>query len=163
MNFLDILIGIPVLFMGISGIKNGVISEILSVVALIAGIFISIEFSDLVCNWLNLNGKYANIIAFSITFLGVVVGVHILAKSLSFLAKKISLGFINASLGLVVGALKGFIFIGVLIYLWNLMDPNELILTETKRNASFAFRTVERYAEQFLPSIFSTLANLFNN
>ena len=88
MSFIDIVFAVLLGFAVYKGLKNGLFVEIASFVALILGIYLAIKFSNLVGtvftgifpSW---NPKYIEISAFIITFLLVVIGIHLSAKILT--------------------------------------------------------------------------------
>lgn len=151
MNFLDLIILIPAVWCGIKGAKNGLVMEVLSLLALVAGVYISLRFSYLVEGWFSLNGRYAQIISFTITFAAVAVGLFFLGKILSSWANRSSLGMFNRIGGLVLSFAKVFVILSVMVYFWNKIDPEEKILTTQTRDASLSFRFVEKATYQLWP------------
>ena len=83
MSFIDIVFAVILGFAVYKGLKNGLFVEVASFFALIAGIYLSIKFSHLMgailgetfASW---SPKYIEITAFVITFLIVVVEIHLL-------------------------------------------------------------------------------------
>ena len=151
MNFLDLIILIPLLWCGIKGARNGLVMEAVSLLALVAGVFISLRFSYLVGRWFSINGEYAQIICFVIMFIAAAVGIYFLGKVLSSWANRSSLGLFNRIGGIAVSFGKVFILLGVLIYFWNKIDPEETLLSTRTRNESLAFRFVERNTYKLWP------------
>ena len=52
MNFLDILILLPVLYGAYKGFKHGFVIELFTLLAILVGIYVGIHFSDYTANWL---------------------------------------------------------------------------------------------------------------
>ncbi len=46
MNYLDIIIAVPILYGLIKGFSNGVVKEVTSLVALFVGVFVAINYSE---------------------------------------------------------------------------------------------------------------------
>jgi len=157
MNILDIIILIPVAWMAYRGFSKGLIIEVATLLALILGIYLSINFSHIVGNWLveqfDLTTKYLHIIAFIITFIGVVFIVHLIGKVLEKVINIVALGFINKILGAVFGALKAVVLLSVIILLINRFDPNQNLITDKKRNSSMFYEHVESVVPSILPFI----------
>lgn len=151
MNFLDLILLIPLLWCGFKGAKNGFIMELLSLLALIAGVYVSLRFSHLVGRWFSIHGDYAQIICFAIMFIAVSVGIYLLGKVLSQWANRSSLGIFNRLGGLLMGLGKVFVLFSVLIYFWNKIDPQEKILKTKTRNESVSFRVLETATYKFWP------------
>ena len=75
MNYIDILLLIPIIYAAWKGFKHGLIIEIFTLLALFVGIYVGIHFSDFTAKYLReslgFESKYLPIIAFTLTFLGV--------------------------------------------------------------------------------------------
>jgi membrane protein required for colicin V production len=110
MNYLDIVIILPLCWGVFKGIKNGLIIEAATLIALGAGVYGAILFSEQVAVWLNVSGRieesYLPIIAFAATFIVIVVLIHIIAFVLDKLIKSIALGLPNRIAGGVFGLIK---------------------------------------------------------
>ncbi|MDR9487559.1 CvpA family protein [Salibacter sp.] len=123
MNFLDIIILIILAFMGFKGFKRGLIIEMASILALILGIYGAIEFSfyveGLLKDQTNLDESYLPLAAFAVTFLGIVVGIHLLARVIQGVLKMAALGLINRIAGAVFGLLKATIIMSFILVFLN--------------------------------------------
>lgn len=157
MNFLDIIILIPLVWCAIKGLKNGFIMEIVSFLALVAGVYLAMRFSYRVGEWIHLEGDYAQIISFVILFAIVAIGIILLGKGLSKLINKTALGIFNRLGGMVVSFGKAFVLLSVLVYFWNKIDPDENILESEVRDESLTFRLLEESTYRFWPIMKETL------
>lgn len=119
MSFLDIILGLLLLWGLWKGLRNGLFVEIASIVALIAGIFGAIHFSYYAGDYLSANmdwnERYINIAAFVITFIIIVLTVHLLGKFLTKVADLAMLGLLNKIAGAIFGALKVAVILGALL------------------------------------------------
>ena len=119
MGFLDIVLGLLLLYGLWKGLKNGLFVEIASIVALIAGIFGAIHFSYYAGDYLSQNfdwdERYINITAFVITFIIIVLAVHLLGKFLTKIANFAMLGLLNKVAGAVFGMVKVAVILGALL------------------------------------------------
>lgn len=110
MGLMDVIIGGLLCYGFIKGLWKGFFVELASLISLIIGIFIALKFSHLLAEILkghvNWDPKYVSVIAFGITFAGVVLGIIIFAKLFTKLADFASLGFLNRVLGAVFGLIK---------------------------------------------------------
>lgn len=110
MNYLDIIIILPLCWGIFRGVKNGFIIEAATMVALAAGIYGAIKFSAKVAEWIgnpnSIDGSYLPIIAFALTFIAIVVLIHVIAFMLDKLVKTATLGIANRIAGGVLGLLK---------------------------------------------------------
>lgn len=151
MNFLDLLIVIPLIWFGYKGFRNGLVMELVSILSLIAGIYIAIRFSAWVGQQLGIKGEYAATISFIITFLAVLIVTYLLGKFIDGLVKKLSLGFLNRLGGLLIGLAKTALIAGLLIFIWNRIDKQQNILTPETRNHSLLFRPMENFSYAIWP------------
>ena len=130
MGWIDILLGIPLIWGLYKGFKNGLLLELASLVALIAGIYGAIHFSyiagDYLSERLQWEAQYLKIISFLITFIVIVLLVHLLGKLLTKVADVAMLGLLNKIAGGIFGLLKMAIIIGaLLIFFYNVIPSKE--------------------------------------
>lgn len=157
MNFIDIIIIIPVVWFAYKGLSKGFVNEIAQLFALIGGIFIAANFSHFVGEkiscWLSISEKYINVVAFVLCFAGVVFLVVLVRKSIEKLIKASSLNFINKIGGLVFGALKAAFLLSCLFYVINRVDDRAVILKAESRNDSLFYHPVSALAPIVAPKL----------
>ncbi|MEO9892682.1 CvpA family protein [Aurantibacter sp.] len=119
MSFLDIILGILLVYGLYKGLKNGLLVELASIIALIAGIYGAIHFSYYVGDYLsenmNWDERYISTASFIITFILIVIGVNLLAKLLTKVANFAMLGLLNKIAGALFGALKVAVILGAIL------------------------------------------------
>lgn len=140
MSFLDIVLGLLLLYGLYKGLKNGLFVEIASIIALIAGIFGAIHFSYIAGDYLHehmqWNERYINFAAFIITFIAIVLVVHIAGKFLTKIADFAMLGLLNKIAGALFGALKVAVILGALLIFFERVNSSVgLIKNETVENS----------------------------
>lgn len=117
----DIIIIIVILFFAIKGLICGLIKEAAGIVAILAGLFVAINFSEWLSNWILEKGwfdpKYLEIISFTVIFLGVILLVIVMSKMLNKFADAISLNWLNKLAGFVFGGIKGALIVGGICYI----------------------------------------------
>nr|WP_297913041.1 CvpA family protein [uncultured Allomuricauda sp.] len=142
MSFLDIVIGILLVWGLYKGLKNGLFVEIASLIALIAGIYGAIHFSYLAGDYLNekvnWSETYVKVAAFLITFFLIVVAIHFAGRFLTKIADFAMLGLLNKIAGGIFGALKTAIILGaLLIFFERLTSSFNFVDEETKKSSIF--------------------------
>lgn len=119
MNYIDIIIGVVILFGFVRGIMRGLIIEIASIIGLVIGIYGAIHFSYIIGDYmgpkLDWDKGYTDLTAFAITFVVIVVLVALLGKMLTKVASVAALGLVNRIMGGVFGVLKYVIIIGAMV------------------------------------------------
>lgn len=134
MNYLDLIIAIPLLWGAFKGFKNGLILEAGSLAALALGVWGAIKFSGYTASLLNehftVDESWVEIIAFALTFIGIVIITHITIKLLDKLLKAVALGLPLRIAGTAFGIIKFGLIIGFFIVILdtlnnrlNFMDP----------------------------------------
>tara|TARA_R110000868_G_scaffold124959_4_gene330113 strand:+ start:43591 stop:44094 length:504 start_codon:yes stop_codon:yes gene_type:complete len=140
MSFLDIILGLLLLWGLYKGLKNGLFVELASLVALIAGIYGAIHFSyfagDYLAEHMQWDEQYMNISSFVITFIVIVIVVHLAGKLLTKIADFAMLGLLNKIAGGIFGAIKVAIILGaVLIFFDGMNNSFNFINKETKEES----------------------------
>ncbi len=121
MNYIDIILVVPFIFLVVKGFLSGFINQIAGLLGLIAGLYFAYNFypeaNKILLNYLK--SDYNNIIAFILIFITVYFGVSIVGKLLTKASKALALSPLNRVLGMVLGALKGLVVMFVLLFILN--------------------------------------------
>ena len=96
-NTFDIVVLILLGVSAVTGFFKGLITMLTSLVAILLGAWLTMKFSYVTGGFLqshfNFDGQYVTVASFVITFLIVVLGVHLLGRTIASLVKAISLGW----------------------------------------------------------------------
>ena len=121
MSAADIIIIIVIAFFAIKGLICGLIKEAAGIAAILVGLFLAVNFSGWLSDWILEKGwfdpKYLEIISFTIIFLGVILVVILLSKVLDKFANAISIQWLNKLAGFVFGGIKGALIVAGVCYL----------------------------------------------
>ena len=158
MSFIDIVFAILLCFAVYKGLKNGLFVEVASFVALILGIYLAIIFSNLVGavftgifpSW---NLKYIEITAFIITFLLVVIGIHLSAKILTKLADFAFLGWINKFAGVIFSLLKTILALSVVLFIFEKVNINNMLISKETQDNSIFYNPIQNISKAIYPTI----------
>ena len=119
----DIVILVILIWGMWSGYKKGLIVSVASLIALVAGVYAAVYCSDAVGIWIgdqvNWPSETVAIAAFAVSFVGVMLLVHLIAKALEKAVDMVSLGALNKIVGAVFGALKNALIISFILYFIN--------------------------------------------
>lgn len=140
MNVLDILIAIPLIFYFYKGWKRGFIFEVAALAGVIAGCWAAVHFSTWVADWLGIQGEGTVLIAFLITFAGVVIGAFFLGKAIEGFIKVVKAHGLNKLLGAVLGLIKSFCVVAVLLNFIVLVDHKQALVTPTIKARSSLYK-----------------------
>ncbi len=119
MGMLDIILALPLAYGIYKGVKNGLLVEVASILALIAGIYGTIHFSYIAANYLServeWDPRYIKITAFVLTFIIIVFVIHLLGKALTRFADFAMVGWLNKLAGGVFGFVEVAVILGAII------------------------------------------------
>lgn len=164
MSFIDIIFAALLGYAIYKGLKNGLFVEVASLLALIVGIFIAIKFSHIVravietkVSW---DPKYIEITAFALTFIAVVIVIHLSAKLLTKIVDFAYLGWINRLAGAGFSILKTILALSIVILLFEKININNILVEEetlndsifynpTKEISAFVYPQIEEWYESF--------------
>lgn len=156
-NIFDIVIIILLGVAAVTGFFKGLITMLTSLVAIVLGAWVTMKFSYVTGGFLqshfSLNGQYVTPLSFVITFLAVVVGVHLLGKSVSSLVKAIALGVVDKILGVAFSVLKSAFIISAIVSALNSFVPTSSLFSDEMKNESMTYGIVAPIA----PFVFKQL------
>jgi membrane protein required for colicin V production len=150
MNFLDYSLLVIVVIFAILGYRKGIIVSLVTIAALILGIYAAVNFSNYLdatlMENLKTSRKWLPFVSFGLTFLLVLVAVLLIGKLMEKLVDVVGLGFINRLLGTLLGVLKGIILASVLFFLAVTIDHTGKWLTpQMKKESLFYTRISEAF------------------
>lgn len=155
MLVVDIIIACLIGYALYKGFKEGLILALISLVSLIAGIFISLKFSFLFKDWIfektQWNPNVITICAFVFTFVLVLIGVQLLGKALTKIIKTVALGGLNRLAGAVFLALKMILIISVVLNLFQKINFNNYLVSDETLNKSFFYQPIEDFSKLVYP------------
>jgi len=154
MEFIDLVLGGLLLYGLGKGLWKGLIAELAALVSLFIGIFVAIKFSGFVGTKLAghmENPKYISVIAFAITFIGVVIGIILLAKVFTKLAGITGLGLVNRILGGFFGLLKMVLILSVSLNFFLKINSTNLFAEKKTLDESVFFYPVLSVSNLIFP------------
>jgi len=157
MNYLDIILLIPILWGAYKGFSKGLIVAVASLLALLLGVYGALHFSQFTGDYLQNNWDvdvhYLPLIAFALTFVGIVVAIHFAAKLLDKLAKAIALAWLNTIAGILFGILKSVFILSVIVFLINKIDTKSQMIDSKDKTDSILYQPIENVAPVIFPAL----------
>ena len=136
MNYLDIIIAVPLLYGLTNGFFNGLVKEVTSLLSLFVGVYIAINFSEfLEPKFIDILDGYQNFtpfLSFGILFLVSVLCIKAIGFFVDKLTKALALGVFSKLFGAVFGFLKVVVILGFLLFI--VTDYN-LVNKQTKEDS----------------------------
>lgn len=159
MNYLDIIILVPLIWGIYKGFNRGLVVEVASLAALVLGVWCALHFSEftakvLVNNvGLDISASYLSPISFAVTFLMVAVAIVAVSRMIDKLLSAIALGGINKLFGAVFGGVKVFLIVAILLFFVNGIDKKAHFISQEKKEASMLYLPLIGFIEEMLPKL----------
>jgi membrane protein required for colicin V production len=157
MNYIDLILGIILILGAIQGFRKGFIVELASLAALVLGIWGAIKFSDWTADFItdttNFHSEYLSVIAFLVTFVVIVIVVHILGKVLDNAIKVVAMGFLNRLAGIIFGVLKTAVILSIFLLLFDTVDENVHLLPSGQKAESKVYEPMKQLVPTLFPFI----------
>lgn len=153
MNYLDIILAVPLCVFLWRGWRRGLIYEVSTLVGLVVGTWAAVRFSCQVAQWLHIESDHAVLVAFFITFVAVVALSYLLGKCIERLLKLVKVGFMNNLLGALASMLVGVCMLSVLIYYVEIIDRHEVILKAEAKQSSVLYKPINAVGNKTIGGI----------
>ena len=157
MNLLDIIILICLILALIHGIIKGFISQAISLISIIVGVWAASHFADLVSTWLSQyitgSDEMLKLTAFVIVFIGIIVGLILLGKLLEKIIELIMLGWLNRLLGGVFAVAKWVLVMGLIALLFNELNDTFCLVSPEELAQSQVYQTISNIAGFIFPNL----------
>lgn len=157
MNYIDFFILAILGFAIVRGFIKGLIIEVASIAALVLGIWGAIRFSGFVgqrlTDYFDLTTQYLGLISFAITFILIVLGVHLIANILDKLLKAVALGLPLRLTGALFGLIKTALILSIIFVILNTVDERTNFLPREKMNRSILYYPISDFAPMLFPLI----------
>ena len=157
MNYIDIIICIPLVWGLYKGFTKGLIIEAASIVAFGFGVYGGIHFSNFLARkisaWFNWHSPYLPIVAFAITFLLIVILVFLIAKLVQRMVDGMALSVFNKIGGALFGALKFALILSVLIFMLDAIEKSYPVFSMKTKNESLLYKPLGKVAPTLIPAL----------
>lgn len=126
MNWLDITIGVVVIFGAIGGYREGFLMEVISLVAILLGILAGFKFMGMAMVFLDsrfeINQSILPFIAFVTVFVIIVILVSLLGRLIKASISRSLLGQLDRAMGALVGMVKVLFMISVALWIFDSLE-----------------------------------------
>ena len=157
MNTLDIILAAILVFGLVRGFMRGFFVEIASLVALALGLYGAIHFSYIIADFLKdrveWTEKYIQIIAFTATFIIIVIVISLAGKFLTKIADSAELGLMNKTFGALFGIAKTALILSVVLIIFSKLNKAIPFVGEEELQNSALYEPVKKLAPTIFPSI----------
>ena len=143
MNWLDLILVVPLAWFTYKGFKKGLVFELFALAGLLLGTWAAVHFSSFVAELIGIEGSSAILVAFFVTFVGVVVLSYFAGKLGNGILKVMKLDMLNKLLGALFGMLKCVCILSVLLYYVTVIDYKDKLITPQVKQHSLLYHPVE--------------------
>lgn len=157
MNYIDIILCIPLVWGLYKGFTKGLIIEAATLVAFGLGVWGGIHFSDYIAlkiketfDW---QSPYLPVVSFAITFLAIIIVVFLIAKLIQRAVDGMALSAINKIGGAIVGTLKFALIMSVVIFVMDAIEQSYPIISFKSKEESLLYKPVGKIAPTLIPAM----------
>lgn len=155
MNILDIIILICFIPALVQGLRKGFIAQIISIVSILLGVYLSFQFSTALSVWLAqyIEGseQVLKIVSFALILVGVMAGLTLLSKLLEKIVRFVMLGWLNKLLGVLFSFLKCALIVGLVIMAFNSLNNSFNFISEEELAKSVLYPPLKDLAYTVFP------------
>lgn len=155
MNTLDIILLICFIPAIVQGIRKGFIAQAISIISIIAGIWASARFANIVTGWISqyisASEQVLKIVAFAIILLAVFLALAAIGKLIEGMFKLVMLGWLNKLLGVVFALLKAALIVGLIIIAFTSLNETFHFVKEVTLNESVLYPPLKKIAFDVFP------------
>lgn len=155
MNVLDIILLICFIPAVVQGLRKGFIAQAISIISIIAGVWASARFANIVSAWI---GQYITaseqvlkVVAFALILIAVFFILGILGKALEGVFRLVMLGWLNRLLGVVFALLKTGLLVGLAIMAFDSLNATFHFVKEPVMAESVLYPPLKKIAYEVFP------------
>ncbi len=162
MNIFDIVVFICLGWGIVEGLRKGFISQVVSIVALVLGVWLSVVFAGQLSVWMKdfftASPAVLKTFSFIVIFIVVTLGLTLLGKMLEKVIRLVMLGWLNRLLGVVFSLLKWMVIICLCVAVFDSLNTTFSLVGADKLDASLCYRPVQRICSAIFPYLKSLVA-----
>lgn len=155
MNILDIIILICFIPALVQGLRKGFISQAISIISILLGVFLSFQCSSSLSGWLAqyIEGseQILKIVSFALILVGVMAGLAIAGRLLEKFMDFVLLGWVNKLLGIAFSLLKCALIVGLVIMAFNSLNNTFNFISEEELAKSTLYPPLKSLAYTVFP------------
>lgn len=155
MNVLDIILLLCFIPAIIGGLRRGFIAQVVAIISIILGIWLSFKFSAVLSGWLGqwieAGEQVLHVISFAVIMILAILALAAVGKLIEATVKIILLGWLNRLLGLIFALLKYALIIGLLLMLFNSLNGQFHLVNQKVLDSSLLYGPLLNMANSVFP------------
>ena len=157
MNILDAIILICLIPALIQGVRKGFISQAISIISFVVGIWASARFANIVTEWvaqyITASEQILKIIAFALILVVVFVILGLVGRMLESILNFAFLGWVNKLAGVLFSLLKAVLILGLVIMAFNSLNTTFGLVKPELLTDSVLYDPLKNLADTIFPYI----------
>ena len=154
MNWLDIILLLPLLIGLVRGLMKGLITEIIAIAAVVLG-FVGAKlwgqtFSAWIMTQFTWPQPVCDATAYALLFIGISLALNMIGRLISKLLSAISLGWMNKLLGAAFGTAKWALIVLAIVFCVNKLDTQFHFMKAELKSSSLLYNHAVEYADKAL-------------
>lgn len=155
MNIVDIILLICFVPALVQGFRKGFISQVIAIISIIAGVWLSARFTADASTWLAqyIQGseQVLKVVSFALIFIAVIAVLAVLGRLLEGTVKLIMFGWLNKLLGVAFSLIKAGLIVGLVIMAFCSLNNTFSLVSEEVLNESILFPPLKNLAYTVFP------------
>lgn len=164
MNIIDIILLLCFVPAIINGIRKGFIAQVIALLSLIIGAWLSYKFATIVGawmgRWIETSQQLLNIIAYVVIFILVALALFAVGKLLEKTIKIVMLGWLNRLLGVVFALVKCALIVGIAVICFDSLNGIFHFAKYDTINGSTLYGPLKNLVYNVFPYFKNLLSNL---
>ena len=161
LDFVDIIILIVIIASAIYGAFKGFVSQFVSVVSLLLGVWCAFKFSPYVSGYIKnlfaVGETAVYIIAFIIILLVVIILCTFIGKGIEKIVSFTMLNWLNRLLGILFCAIKSVVIMSIIVFLLNYIDKTWDLIPNSIFSKSIFYPHLEGLSQKIFPYLQSII------
>ena len=157
MNILDAIILICLIPALVQGLRKVFISQAITIVSVIVGIWASARFGNIVTAWVSqyitASEQVLKIVAFALILVAVFFALGLLGRLLESILNFAFLGWVNKLLGVIFSLMKAFLILGLVILAFNALNSSFSLIKPEIIADSVLYEPLKNLADAIFPYI----------
>ena len=149
MNLLDLILAVLFIWFAISGIARGLVRQLFSLGALVAGHLAGVRWYGFAQAKLGLTFQHAEVVGYAVVFLAAYLAVRLIGGLIEGRVRKSKLSGVDRLAGMAAGLLKGALFSILIVFLLVILLPRDARLLGESKAAPTAIAAGKRLAAAF--------------
>ncbi len=153
MNWIDIIVILLLLFAVVSGMMQGLIVQICSILALIVGIWLGFRGGSALGMWFGVEQTYAFIVGFLAIFVTTIIVAAVASRLIKKVFKFVGLGGLDGGLGALLSVCKYLLIMSLLFGAFESINKSFEMVDPQTLNSSKSYKMVKTIGDNLFPAL----------